>query len=53
VTTREAMNRLRREGGMQRPGKDAHVIFKKVGRRVVTSNHPGDIPTGTLRTICA
>jgi predicted RNA binding protein YcfA (HicA-like mRNA interferase family) len=36
----EAIRRLRREGWEERPGK-----------RVVIANHPGDIPTGTLREI--
>ena len=53
MTAREAMNRLRREGWTERQGKGAHVIFKRDGRRVVVSNHSGDIPTGTLRAICA
>jgi len=53
VTAREAMNRLRREGWAERPGKGAHTVFKKAGRRVIVSNHKGDIPTGTLRSICA
>jgi predicted RNA binding protein YcfA (HicA-like mRNA interferase family) len=53
MTAREAMNRLRREGWTERPGKGSHVIFKKGGRRVVVSSHAGDIPTGTLRAICA
>ena len=52
MTAREAMNRLRHEGWTERPGKGAHVIFKKSGRRVVVANHGGDIPTGTLRAIC-
>jgi len=52
VTAREAMNRLRREGWDDRPGKGSHFIFKKMGKRVVVSNHSGDIPAGTLRAIC-
>jgi len=44
VAAREAMNRLRREGWMAWPGKGSHVIFKKDGRRVVVSNHAGEIP---------
>jgi predicted RNA binding protein YcfA (HicA-like mRNA interferase family) len=52
MTAREAMNRLRREGWTERPGKGSHIIFKKGGQRVVVANHAGDIPTGTLRTIC-
>jgi len=47
------MNRLRREGWAERPGKGSHVIFKKDSLRVVVSNHTGEIPTGTLRAICA
>jgi predicted RNA binding protein YcfA (HicA-like mRNA interferase family) len=53
MTAREAIQRLRREGWAERPGKGSHMIFKKDGRRVVVSNHPGEIPTGTLRAICA
>ncbi len=53
VTAREAMNRLRREGWTERAGKGSHVIFKRNGKRVVVSNHSGDIPLGTLRAICA
>jgi predicted RNA binding protein YcfA (HicA-like mRNA interferase family) len=52
MTAREAMQRLRREGWIERPGKGSHVIFKKSSRRVVVSLHSGDIPTGTLRAIC-
>jgi len=52
VTAREAINRLQREGWQMRPGKGSHLIFRKAGRRVVISNHTGDIPTGTLRAIC-
>ncbi len=53
MAAREAMNRLRREGWMARPGKGSHVIFKNDRRRVVVSNNAGEIPTGTLRAICA
>jgi predicted RNA binding protein YcfA (HicA-like mRNA interferase family) len=52
MTAREAMNRLRREGWTERPGKGSHVVFKKEGHRVVIANHSGDIPRGTLRAIC-
>ena len=48
----EAIRRLRREGWEQRQGKGSHLIFRKSGKRVVIANHPGDIPTGTLREIC-
>ncbi len=48
----EAIRRLRREGWAERPGKGSHLIFRKEGNRVVIANHPGDIPTGTLREIC-
>jgi predicted RNA binding protein YcfA (HicA-like mRNA interferase family) len=54
MTAREAMNRLRRQGWTERPGKGSHVIFRKAGRPlVIVSNHAGAIPTGTLRAICA
>jgi predicted RNA binding protein YcfA (HicA-like mRNA interferase family)/predicted RNase H-like HicB family nuclease len=48
----EAIRRLRREGWEERPGKGSHLIFRKAGKLVVIANHPGDIPTGTLREIC-
>ena len=52
MTAREAIARLVREGWDQRPGAGSHQVFRKDGRRVVVSNHRGDIPTGTLREIC-
>jgi predicted RNA binding protein YcfA (HicA-like mRNA interferase family) len=53
VTAREAMNRLRREGWSERPGKGSHVVFTKAGRdNVPVPRHRGDIPLGTLRSIC-
>lgn len=48
----EAIMRLRREGWAERPGKGSHLIFRKEGKRVVIANHPGDMPTGTLREVC-
>jgi predicted RNA binding protein YcfA (HicA-like mRNA interferase family) len=37
-----------------RQGKGSHVVFRKPGRPlVVVSNHAGEIPMGTLRSICA
>ena len=48
----EAIRRLRREGWEERPGKGSHLIFRRAGKLVVIANHPGDIPTGTLREIC-
>jgi predicted RNA binding protein YcfA (HicA-like mRNA interferase family) len=46
------MNRLRREGWAERPGKGAHVIFSKPGSpNVAVPNHRGDLPIGTLRAI--
>jgi predicted RNA binding protein YcfA (HicA-like mRNA interferase family) len=53
LTAREVIVRLRREGWTARPGKGAHLIFRLEGRRVVVANHSGDVPTGTLRAICA
>ena len=53
MTVREAIARLRRKGWTERPGKGAHVVFRRDGRRVVIARHAGDIPTGTLRAICA
>jgi predicted RNA binding protein YcfA (HicA-like mRNA interferase family) len=48
----EAIRRLRREGWEERPGKGSYLIFRRAGKLVVIANHPGDIPTGTLREIC-
>ena len=52
VTPRELMNRLRRDGWTERPGRGSHVVFTKDRRVVVVSNHPGNINPGTLRSIC-
>jgi predicted RNA binding protein YcfA (HicA-like mRNA interferase family) len=53
MTPHEAMQRLRREGWSERPGKGSHVVFRMDWRRVVVSQRAGDIPKGTLRSICA
>lgn len=52
MTAKEAMQRLRREGFEERPGKGSHRVFRRGERRVVIASHGGDIPTGTLRQIC-
>jgi predicted RNA binding protein YcfA (HicA-like mRNA interferase family) len=52
LTVREVMSRLRREGWTERSGKGSHVVFTKADRSVVVPNHKGDIPKGTLRSIC-
>ena len=52
MTAREVMQRLRREGFEERPGKGSHRIFRRNGRKVVVSAHSGDLPPGTLRQIC-
>jgi predicted RNA binding protein YcfA (HicA-like mRNA interferase family) len=52
MTAREVLARLRREGSEERPGKGSHLVFRKGGKRVVVSQHSGDVPTGTLREIC-
>ena len=52
MTPREAIARLTREGWIVRPGKGSHLIFTRGDRKTVVSNHRGDIPTGTLRSIC-
>ncbi|MGD9614153.1 MAG: type II toxin-antitoxin system HicA family toxin [Alphaproteobacteria bacterium] len=48
----DIIRRLRREGWIERQGKGPHPIFRRNGKRVVIAQHPGDIPTGTLREIC-
>jgi predicted RNA binding protein YcfA (HicA-like mRNA interferase family) len=46
------MNRLRREGWVERPGKGSHVIFSLPGRNnVAVPNHRGDLTPGVLRSI--
>lgn len=52
MTARAVMNRLRREGWAERPGRGSHVVFLKARRVVVVPNHRGDIKPGTLRSIC-
>ena len=56
MRAREVMARLRREGFEERPGKGSHRIFFRAqplpDRTVVVPNHRGDIPAGTLRSIC-
>jgi predicted RNA binding protein YcfA (HicA-like mRNA interferase family) len=52
LTAREVMNRLRREGWTERPGKGSHAVFAKAGYDIVpVPNHRGDIPIGTLQSI--
>ena len=51
MTPREIMNRLRREGWAEQPGRGAHVVFHRDGRTVVVPNHRGDLKTGTLQRI--
>ncbi len=46
------MNRLRREGWAERPGKGSHAIFSKPGLvNVIVPRHPGDLKPGVLRSI--
>lgn len=53
MTPREVMSRLRHEGWSERAGKGSHVVFIKTGHdNVPVPNHRGDIPPGTLRSIC-
>ena len=53
MTAREAMAKLVREGWSERPGKGSHTVFRKAGfQNVIVANHRGDIPSGTLRSIC-
>ena len=52
MTAREVMQRLRREGWAEQPGKGSHVIFSRRGRKdIPVPRHGGDLPTGTLRAI--
>jgi predicted RNA binding protein YcfA (HicA-like mRNA interferase family) len=46
------MNRLRREGWAERPGRGAHTVFVKPERDIIlVPSHRGDLETGTLRSI--
>jgi predicted RNA binding protein YcfA (HicA-like mRNA interferase family) len=45
------MNRLRREGWAERPGRGSHIVFRSGDRTVIVPNDPGDLRTGTLRAI--
>jgi predicted RNA binding protein YcfA (HicA-like mRNA interferase family) len=52
MTAREVMNRLRREGWMERPGKGSHLVFIQPGRdNIAVPNDRGDLAVGTLRSI--
>ena len=52
MTAREVMQRLRREGWAEQPGRGSHVKFRKEGRTVIVPNHPGDLKRGLLQSIC-
>ncbi len=53
VTAREIMNRLRREGWAEQPGRGQHAAFTKPGHQIVpVPHHSGvDIPRGTSRSV--
>ena len=52
MTAREVMNRLRREGWAEHPGKGSHIKFTKAGgRMVIVPNHRGDLKIGIVRAI--
>jgi predicted RNA binding protein YcfA (HicA-like mRNA interferase family) len=54
VGVAEVIRKLRRAGFVfDRQAKGSHEIWRHpaTGRRVVIPNHPGAIPTGTLRQI--
>jgi predicted RNA binding protein YcfA (HicA-like mRNA interferase family) len=52
VTARDAMNRLRQDGWVERPGRGRHVVFARRGMgTVIVPTHHGNLATGTLRTI--
>lgn len=53
LTARGAMDRLRREGWVERSGSEKQAIFTKPDcSPIVVPRHNGDIPKGTLRLIC-
>jgi predicted RNA binding protein YcfA (HicA-like mRNA interferase family) len=54
MTARAVMNRLRREGWAEGPGKGKQVIFTNLdhSRPIVVAWHDGDMPMGALRSIC-
>jgi len=54
VTYTELSRKLRAHGCvLKRQGKGSHEIWHNptVNRSAVIPNHPGDIPTGTLRAV--
>ena len=49
---REALAKLQRAGFLVRRQSGSHVILRHPdGRQTYVAMHPGDIPTGTLRSI--
>jgi predicted RNA binding protein YcfA (HicA-like mRNA interferase family) len=49
---REALAKLQRAGFVVRRQSGSHVVLKHAdGRQTYVAMHPGDIPTGTLRSI--
>ena len=52
LTTRGLINRLRREGWAERAGNWLMVFTKPGFNPIIVPRHGGDIPKGTLRSIC-
>ena len=51
-TAREVMSRLRREGWSERSGSDLHMFTRVGSAPIFIPRQGGEIPPGTLRSIC-
>ncbi len=52
LTTRGLINRLRREGWAESAGNWLMIFTKPGFNPIIVPRHGGDIPNGTLRSIC-
>jgi predicted RNA binding protein YcfA (HicA-like mRNA interferase family) len=52
LTARGVINRLRREGWAERAGNWLLIFTKPGSNPIIVPRHGGDIPNGTLRSIC-
>ncbi|MBI4665286.1 MAG: type II toxin-antitoxin system HicA family toxin [Nitrospinae bacterium] len=51
-SAREIIAKLERAGFMRKRQSGSHIIFRHPdGRQTYVAMHPGDVPTGTFRSI--
>lgn len=48
---KEVVKRLRKEGWVERKGKESHLVFMKDGKMVTVPTAKKEIPIGTYRNI--